>query len=251
MTRPTIPRSLNDCPRGADRGQSRALEGSSDASQAPPRRGPVMARPAVGQIVRRTTKRGITYGLRVSWRDPATGAAERVPVHLGGEWEGWGRTARRGRARADRQDDRSRRVDPAGAQDACCPATEGHNELGPTRSRSLPRVTTTVASAGWAARRVGSTCTGGWPSPSSISGRSLSMLLRQGMSTTWSMRSCESAMPSSKRPHRATRSSRTTSTRAPGAPTSAGAGGCPTASINKIVRAVRAVLAGRGAPWRC
>ena len=48
-----------------------------------------MARPAVGQIVRRTTKRGITYGLRVSWRDPATGAAERVPVHLGGEWEGW------------------------------------------------------------------------------------------------------------------------------------------------------------------
>jgi integrase len=48
-----------------------------------------MARPAVGQVVRRTTKRGITYGLRVSWRDPATGATERVPVHLGGEWEGW------------------------------------------------------------------------------------------------------------------------------------------------------------------
>jgi integrase len=48
-----------------------------------------MARSAVGQVVRRTTKRGITYGLRVSWRDPATGATERVPVHLGGEWEGW------------------------------------------------------------------------------------------------------------------------------------------------------------------
>ena len=48
-----------------------------------------MARPAVGQVVRRATKRGISYGLRVSWRDPATGAAERVPVHLGGEWEGW------------------------------------------------------------------------------------------------------------------------------------------------------------------
>jgi integrase len=65
------------------------MEGSSDGSEAHARLGSVMARPAVGQVVRRATKRGISYGLRVSWRDPATGAAERVPVHLGGEWEGW------------------------------------------------------------------------------------------------------------------------------------------------------------------
>jgi integrase len=48
-----------------------------------------MARPAVRTVVRRKTKRGTTYGLRVTWRDPATGIDERVPVHLGGEWEGW------------------------------------------------------------------------------------------------------------------------------------------------------------------
>jgi integrase len=48
-----------------------------------------MARPAVGAVVRRATKRGTTYALKVTWRDPATGVKERVRVHLGGEWEGW------------------------------------------------------------------------------------------------------------------------------------------------------------------
>ena len=48
-----------------------------------------MARPATGTVERRRTKRGISYYLRVTWRDPATGQMERVREHLGGEWEGW------------------------------------------------------------------------------------------------------------------------------------------------------------------
>jgi hypothetical protein len=48
-----------------------------------------MARPAVGTVVRRKTNRGMTFGLKVTWRDPATGIKERVPVHLGGDWDGW------------------------------------------------------------------------------------------------------------------------------------------------------------------
>ena len=48
-----------------------------------------MARPATGTVERRHTKRGISYYLRVTWRDPATGQMERVREHLGGEWEGW------------------------------------------------------------------------------------------------------------------------------------------------------------------
>ena len=48
-----------------------------------------MAPPATGTVERRHTKRGISYYLRVTWRDPATGQMERVREHLGGEWEGW------------------------------------------------------------------------------------------------------------------------------------------------------------------
>jgi integrase len=48
-----------------------------------------MSRPAVGTVVRRPTKRGINFYLRVTWRDPATGDTERPLVPLGGEWEGW------------------------------------------------------------------------------------------------------------------------------------------------------------------
>jgi integrase len=48
-----------------------------------------MARPPIGTIERRQTKRGINYYLRLTWTDPATGATERVREHLGGEWDGW------------------------------------------------------------------------------------------------------------------------------------------------------------------
>jgi integrase len=48
-----------------------------------------MARPALGTVVRRPTKRGINFYLRVTWRDSATGTTERLLVPLGGEWEGW------------------------------------------------------------------------------------------------------------------------------------------------------------------
>ncbi len=48
-----------------------------------------MARPATGTVERRRTKRGTSYYLRVTWRDPSTGQMERVREHLGGEWEGW------------------------------------------------------------------------------------------------------------------------------------------------------------------
>ena len=42
-----------------------------------------MARPRTGNIRRRKTKRGISYGLRFSWR------GQRIFHHLGGSWEGW------------------------------------------------------------------------------------------------------------------------------------------------------------------
>ena len=183
------------------------------------------------------------FGYTVRRRGPATGAAQRLPVHLSSQIRRLGRGRRvEEKTPARSQDHRSRRVRPArGAATRPAPRPTKTTKLPPTPARSLPRVTTTVAGAGWAARRGGSTCAGGWPSPSSISGRSLSMLLRQGTSTTWSMRSSESTMPSSKRPHRATRSWRTTST-AHRAHPSAPAPGLSNSSINKVVRAVHAVL---------
>jgi integrase len=48
-----------------------------------------MARPAVGSVLRRATRRGTSFYLRVTWRDPATGETTRLLVPLGGEWEGW------------------------------------------------------------------------------------------------------------------------------------------------------------------
>jgi hypothetical protein len=37
-----------------------------------------MAQPATGTVERRHTKRGVSYYLRVTWRDPATRQMERV-----------------------------------------------------------------------------------------------------------------------------------------------------------------------------
>ena len=48
-----------------------------------------MARPAAGTVVRRATKRGTSYYLRVTWSDPANGDTTRLLDKLGGEWEGW------------------------------------------------------------------------------------------------------------------------------------------------------------------
>ncbi len=48
-----------------------------------------MSRPAVGSVLRRATRRGTSFYLRVTWRDAATGEATRLLVPLGGEWEGW------------------------------------------------------------------------------------------------------------------------------------------------------------------
>jgi hypothetical protein len=51
-----------------------------------------MARPAVGSVLRRATRRGTSFYLRVTWSDPATGETTRLLVPLGGEWEGWDET---------------------------------------------------------------------------------------------------------------------------------------------------------------
>ena len=62
----------------------------------------LMARPAVGSVLRRATRRGTSYYLRVTWRDPATGetdAARAARRRVGG----LGRETRPGRARADRK----------------------------------------------------------------------------------------------------------------------------------------------------
>jgi hypothetical protein len=48
-----------------------------------------MSRPAVGSVLRRATRRGTSFYLRVTWRDAATGEVTRLLVPLGGEWEGW------------------------------------------------------------------------------------------------------------------------------------------------------------------
>ena len=48
-----------------------------------------MARPAVGSVLRRATRRGTSFYLRVTWSDPANGETTRLLVPLGGEWEGW------------------------------------------------------------------------------------------------------------------------------------------------------------------
>ena len=68
--------------------RERAVEEASDAKRPDEHKASLMARPATGTVERRGTKRGISYYLRVTWRDPATGQMERVREHLGGEWEG-------------------------------------------------------------------------------------------------------------------------------------------------------------------
>jgi integrase len=74
---------------GASATDERAPEGASDAKRADEEKAALMARPAIGTVERRQTKRGISYYLRLTWRDPATGGTHRVREHLGGEWEGW------------------------------------------------------------------------------------------------------------------------------------------------------------------
>jgi Phage integrase family len=51
-----------------------------------------MARPAVGSVLRRATRRGTSFYLRVTWSDPAAGETTRLLVPLGG---GWGAGMRR------------------------------------------------------------------------------------------------------------------------------------------------------------
>jgi integrase len=74
---------------GGSATRERAAEEASDAKRPDEQKAWLMARPATGTVERRQTKRGISYYLRVTWRDPATGQMERVREHLGGEWEGW------------------------------------------------------------------------------------------------------------------------------------------------------------------
>jgi hypothetical protein len=89
VTRPTILASHKDRPVGAETPRVRAPGGQSDASPAHEPRPTLMARPAAGTVVRRPTKRGTSYLLKVTWTDPATGVTDRYHEKLGGEWEGW------------------------------------------------------------------------------------------------------------------------------------------------------------------
>ena len=69
--------------RGIPRPVDRRRAGRPVTALAPGGRLAVMARPAVGTVIRKPTSRGTSFALRVTFQ------GERVFVPLGGSWEGW------------------------------------------------------------------------------------------------------------------------------------------------------------------
>ncbi len=75
-----------------------------------------MGRPATGTVVRKPTKRGISYALKVRYK------SRREYVYLGGSWEGWTEERVDEERRYIAPADRTRRVDPS--QQAALQPTE-------------------------------------------------------------------------------------------------------------------------------